>query len=293
MSNYPKVSVLIPCYNYARFLDEAIQSILNQTFTDYEVIIVDNNSTDNTEEVVRKYLTYTHISYYKNPVNIGLVGNFNKSLEYAKGEYIKFLFADDKLEPTLLEKFVSVMDSYPTVSLVTSGSSTFGSVTEIRTPVLTGLQNGQKVIVECLRNGKGNWLGEPTGVMFRRRDLHVGKFNSEYICLVDLDMWLRLLTIGDCYIIPETLAHFRVHSGQASNKNSIRNWFDEYYFFRDVKKKNVYKVKMSELDIDQVIKRKAKKCVKRLSKIIPQFYKKGNLSLIIEGIKIGRTEKVF
>ena len=251
------------------------------------------NSTDNTEEIARKYLVYSNISYYKNPVNIGLVGNFNKSLEYANGEYIKFLFADDKLEPTLLEKFVSVMDSYPTVSLVTSGSSTFGSVTETRTPMMTGLQNGHKVILECLRNGKGNWIGEPTGVMFRKRDLHVGKFNPEYICLVDLDMWLRLLTVGDCYIIPETLAYFRVHGGQASNKNSIRNWFDEYYFFRDVKKKNVYNVEMNELDIDEVIKRKAKKCVKRLSKIIPRFYKKGNFSLILEGIKIGRTEKVF
>ena len=246
MPTTPTVSILIPTYNYARYLDEAIQSVLNQTFQNFEMIIVDDQSTDNTDQVVQKYLSDPRISYIKNPKNLGLVGNFNQCLEYAKGSYIKFLLADDKLEFTLLEKFVKLMDSIPSVSLVTSGSSTFGSVTQIRTPLMTGLQNGHKVILECLRNGKGNWLGEPTGVMFRKRDLYVGKFNPEYICVVDLDMWLRLLTVGDCYIIPETLAYFRIHPSQASNKNSIRNWFDEYYFFRDVKKKNVYKVKMNE-----------------------------------------------
>ena len=293
MPTTPTVSILIPTYNYARYLDEAIQSVLNQTFQNFEMIIVDDQSTDNTDQVVQKYLSDPRISYIKNPKNLGLVGNFNQCLEYAKGEYIKFLMADDKLDHTLLEKFVAVMDSNPTVSLVTSGSSTFGAVSEIRKLPMAGLQNGHQVILECLRNGKGNWIGEPTVVMFRRRDLRIGKFNPEYICLVDLDMWLRLLAAGDCYILPETLAYFRIHGLQASSKNSMRNWFDEYYFFKNVKKKNTYNIKMNELNIDEVIKRKAKKCVKRLSKIIPQFYKKGNLSLIMEGIKIGRAEKVF
>ena len=293
MKKAPIVSILIPTYNYARYLDEAIQSVLNQTFTDFELIIIDDQSKDNTDEVVAKYLKDPRIAYYKNPVNLGLVGNFNRSLDYANGQYIKFLLADDKLHPTLLEKFVAVMESHPSVSLVTSYSRTFGSETEIRELPMKGLQTGQKVILECLRNGKGNWIGEPTVVMYRKRDLRIGKFNPEYICLVDLDMWLRLLVVGDCYIIPETLAYFRVHDIQASNKSSIRNWFDEYYFFRDVKKKNAYKLDLNELDIDEVIRRKAKKCVKRVSTIIPEFYKKGNFSLILEGLKIGRTEKVY
>lgn len=293
MSKAPKVSVLIPTYNYARYLDEAIESVLAQSFRDFELIIVDDQSKDNTDDIVKKYLDDPRVSYFKNPVNLGLVANFNKSLEYASGEYIKYLLADDKWDPTLLEKFVAVMESNPGVSLVTSFSNTFGSVNQLRKLPLEGLQPGRKVIMDCLRHGKGNWIGEPTVVMFRKRDLHVGKFNADYICLVDLDMWLRLLTIGDCYIIPEALAYFRVHSVQASNKGSIRNWFDEYYFFRDIKKKNVYKVEMSELDIDEVIKRKAKKCVKRVSTIMPKFYKRGNLSLIMEGLKIGRTEKVI
>ncbi|HMF72679.1 MAG TPA: hypothetical protein VK616_14470, partial [Flavitalea sp.] len=182
---------------------------------------------------------------------------------------------------------------YPGVSLVTSVSGTFGDAVQTRELPLSGLQSGQKVIMESLNHGKGNWIGEPSVVMFRKRSLILGKFNPAYICLVDLDMWLRLLTTGDCYIVPETLAYFRKHGKQASDKSEIRNWFDEYYFYRDVKKKNTYNVDLTQLDIDAVIKRKAKKCVKRVSGLFPRFYKKGNLSLIIEGLKIGRAEKIF
>jgi glycosyltransferase involved in cell wall biosynthesis len=293
MEAIPKVSVLIPTYNYARYLDEAIQSVLNQTMSDFELIIIDDKSNDNTDQVVANYLHDPRITYHKNPVNLGLVKNFNRALEFARGQYIKFLLADDKIDKTLLEKFTAVLDEHPNVSLVTSGSGTFGDVKEIRQLPFTGMQSGKKVIMEALNHGKGNWIGEPTVVMFRKSDLTVGRFNPEYICLVDLDMWLRLLTIGDCFIIPETLAYFRVHGKQASSKSEIRNWFDEYYFYRDVKQKNIYAIELNALDIDAVIKRKAKKCVKRVSKMIPRFYQKGNLPLIIEGLKIGRAEKIL
>jgi glycosyltransferase involved in cell wall biosynthesis len=289
----PKVSVLIPTYNYARYLPEAIESVLSQTFTDFELIIIDDQSKDNTDVVVAKYLEDPRVSYQKNPVNLGLVGNFNRALEVANGEYIKFLLADDKLDSTILAKFVTVLDSYSTVSLVTCISGTFGDVTHTRELPLTGLQAGKKVIMESLNQGKGNWIGEPSVVMFRKSSLALGKFNPSYICLVDLDMWLRLLTAGDCYIVPETLAFFRKHGWQASDKSQIRNWFDEYYFYRDVKRNNMYNVDLAQLDIDVVIKRKAKKCVKRVSGLLPRFYRKGNLSLIIEGLKIGRAEKIF
>jgi glycosyltransferase involved in cell wall biosynthesis len=289
----PKVSVLIPTYNYARYLPEAIESVLNQTYVDFELIIIDDQSKDNTDEVVEKYLEDPRVSYQKNAVNLGLVGNFNRALELANGDYIKFLLADDKLDKTILSKFVAVLDSYPGVSLVTSISGTFGDVTQTRELPFSGLQNGKKIIMESLNHGKGNWIGEPSVVMFRKSGLVPGKFNPNYICLVDLDMWLRLLTTGDCYIVPETLAYFRKHGWQASDKSQIRNWFDEYYFYRDVKKNNLYNVDLAELDIDIVIKRKAKKCVKRVVRLLPRFYRNGNFALIIEGLKIGRAEKIF
>jgi glycosyltransferase involved in cell wall biosynthesis len=293
MPGQPKVSVLIPTYNYAHFLDEAIGSVLAQSFQDFELIIVDDKSTDDTLEVVSKYLDDPRVKIFVNEKNLGLVANFNKTLEFASGEYIKYLLADDKLHPEILEKYVKILDEYPGVSLVTAGSATFGGKQDIRQPALTGLQDGMKVIAACLKNGIGNWIGEPTVVMFRKNSIQTEKFNSDYICLVDLDMWLRLLNQGDCYIIPETLAYFRVHGQQASDKKKIRNWFDEYYFYRDVKNKNVYHVALDEINIDVVVKRKAKKCVKRTFQMLPEFYKKGNLALLAEALRIAVVEQII
>ena len=86
MALSPKVSVLIPTYNYAHILDETIESVLAQTYTDFELIIVDNCSQDNTEHVVSKYLIDKRVSYHRNSQNIGLAGNWNKCLELARGQ---------------------------------------------------------------------------------------------------------------------------------------------------------------------------------------------------------------
>src|SRR5690349_8083201 len=116
----PNVSVLVPTYNYARFLDKAIQSVLRQTYKNFELIIVDDNSTDDTDQVVQKYLADERVSYHKNSSNLGLPGNWNKCLSLAKGTYIKFLMADDEFHPTMLEKFTAILDQFPCVSIVTS-----------------------------------------------------------------------------------------------------------------------------------------------------------------------------
>src|SRR5688572_30003299 len=100
----PKVSILIPTYNYAHYIGEAIESALNQTYTNFELIIIDDQSNDNTDEVVTRYLTDPRVKYYKNKVNLGLAANFNEALKFAKGEYIKYLLADDLFHPALLEK---------------------------------------------------------------------------------------------------------------------------------------------------------------------------------------------
>lgn len=138
----PKISVLIPTYNYGRFLDETIQSVLSQTYTDFELVVVDNCSTDNTIEVVQPYLVDKRVRFYRNETNIGLVGNWNKCLELAQGEYIKFLCADDKFHPLLLQQFAAVMEQHPQVMLVTSFNSFFGDRDWQRTLPFTGLVGG-------------------------------------------------------------------------------------------------------------------------------------------------------
>lgn len=95
---YPKVSVLIPTYNRAKYLEECLNSVLMQDYTNLEIIISDNASTDNTPEVVRKYLSDKRLRYYRNEVNVGIIPNWKKLLyEYASGEYGKLICDDDYL----------------------------------------------------------------------------------------------------------------------------------------------------------------------------------------------------
>jgi glycosyltransferase involved in cell wall biosynthesis len=258
--NTPKISVLIPTYNYARYLDQAIQSVLNQTFTDFELIIVDDNSSDNTNTVMQKYLADKRISYYKNPTNLGLPGNWNKCLSLAKGKYLKFLMADDKFHPQLLEKFTAIFDRYPNVSVVTSNKAlidTRDAITERYNQPYQFLHQGEKIIYESLKTM--NFIGEPTTVMIRRENMRLGNFNTEYCWIPDWDMWLRHLSIGDCYIIPEVLSYFRQHTEQATvylNKK-LHNLFEEYTFFKKIQKTNPYNIDLSKIDIAKILKFKS------------------------------------
>jgi glycosyltransferase involved in cell wall biosynthesis len=245
--------------------------------------------------VVARYLSDTRVKYYKNEVNLGLVGNFNKCLDYCSGKYVKYLLADDKFHPQLLEKFVPIMESNPEISLITSNNGVFGIKNKERILPFKGLQKGNKVIYESLKSGTGNWIGEPTVVMFRKSALTIGKFSSQYPCLVDLNMWLRLLMTGDCYIVPETLSFFRHHPKQASTKTNVLNWVDEYNFYRDAKLHNPYKLdsfQLNTLDVDHVIKDRATHCAKGVFRILHTFYKKKSRNAISKAFRIAYNEGV-
>lgn len=289
----PKVSVLVPSYNSAHFLDETIQSVLDQTYNDFELIIVDDQSKDNTDEVIEKYVHDQRVSYYKNSNNLGLVGNWNKCLTYAKGEYIKFLMCDDKFHPELLEKYVAAMEQYPNVSLVTSFRGHMGLKSHVWSLPYSGLQNGKKISHESLKDC--NFIGEPTTVMFRHSSLKiVGNFKSEFTYLPDWDMWLRQLAIGDCYIVPEPLSYFRIHEKQTTQKviKNLSNYFEEYNFYKAIRDHNDYKVDLAELDIEKLIKVKAMYCSKVILKALLYGTAFKNWGLIKKAFAIQNKEKV-
>lgn len=227
MSN-PKVSVLIPAYNYAQYLPEAIDSVLAQTYVDFELIVVDNCSTDNTEEIVNKYAKNdARVKFVQNQENIGMYRNYNQALLYASGEYIKFLNADDKLAPTLLEKFVSILENNHDISIVTSYRQFFGSKNDILQPRYKGRIEAKTAILASLKHG--NWIGEPTTVMFRRSNLNLGLFDISLLMFADQDMWLRHLRVGDLYVIDEVLSFFRIHDTQGTcelNSDKDKRYFN-------------------------------------------------------------------
>lgn len=224
MKKTPKVSVCIPVYNRPVYVAKAIESVLNQTFTDFELIVTDNCSTDNTPEVIKSYAAKDgRIKYYKNEHNLGVISNINRGLLQARGEYIKFVLSDDKLAPQCIEVFVETMDKHPEVSLITSFTQSFGDSDNIRDRSYfpgTGQLEGKVCQKDLLING--NWPGGPSSTMFRRRDLHLGLFDNRWkYWLGDLDMWLRLLGVGNAYIVPQVLSYLRIHDEQESAIHGI------------------------------------------------------------------------
>ena len=258
MEKYPKVSVLIPNYNYAEYLSEAIESVLNQSLNDFELIIVDNCSTDNSVDIVRQYMKKDkRISLYVNESNICMYRNYNQALLYAKGKYIKYLNADDKLHHKNLEVLSTILDKYPNVALVTSLRQCIGDDQHILLPPFDeGEYNGKEIILKSLKIG--NWIGEPTTVMFRRKNLNLGLFDISLLMFADFDMWLRQLQVGNIYFVKQVLSYFRIHKKQGTkylNDNDDKLLFN----LLQLVEYNRYSLQMNRFGYDFLEKKNALK----------------------------------
>jgi glycosyltransferase involved in cell wall biosynthesis len=258
----PKVSVLIPSYNAAKFLPEALESVLAQDFEDYELLILDDASSDNTRDLLEKYAAIDdRVQIQVHPQRLGMVSNWNECLNRARGEYVKFVFCDDKLShPGALRAFVGSLDANESVVLAASARSIIDE--DSRAICLfdhlgpTGVYKGSDVIIRCLETPQ-NLIGEPTAVIFRRRDGFRG-FNPRYKQFVDLEMWFFLLERGDLAYITTPLCSFRRHSRQQTEQNRISGVGDEEQLtiFVDWLEKNealpVYQRKWRKLAFNQL-----------------------------------------
>ena len=228
----PKVSICIPTYNYGRFLPEAVQSVLRQNYADFEILVIDNCSTDNTRDVMEQYCrSDSRIRYILNPENVGMVRNWNYCIREARGAYIKFLFSDDLLiTPDALAKMVAVLDSNPTVSLVGSARRIIDE--NSRESAVWAFSErdiiieGAEIIRRTLMLQK-NQIGEPSAVMFRKSQAERG-FDEKFQQIVDMEMWYHLLEQGSFAFLSEPLCAFRIHEQQQSNQNAkIHAGFDD------------------------------------------------------------------
>ncbi|MDL1957557.1 MAG: glycosyltransferase, partial [Candidatus Desulfofervidus auxilii] len=114
MTNNPLVSIIITNYNYGQFLEQAIESALNQTYSNIEVIVIDDKSTDNSEEILQKYAKKDkRLRFYKNDKRLGATGAAQKGVEIANGKFFTFLAADDFYEPDFIECSVKEMLLHP------------------------------------------------------------------------------------------------------------------------------------------------------------------------------------
>lgn len=272
----------MPTYNYASYLAKAVESVLNQTYSDFELIIIDNCSTDETEKIVSFYLNNSRVRYIRNPQNIGNINNFNKALEYAHGEYIKFLFSDDFLHPEALKEFVDVLDCNNGVSLVTSYFEYFGSMNKVHKQPFVGKISGYDAIKSTIL--KGNWIGSPSNVIFRKSCYDGNGFSNKWRWWSDLEFWHRILGNGDLFILPKVLSGFRYHDSSATQDCLINfeDSYDEYFYLKHISVNNLYTPLRSDNEFRNQLKVNANKWVS----LIPRFIKARKAPLFGNAVKV-------
>lgn len=210
-TSLPKVSVIIPTYNRARYICRAINSVLNQTFTDHEIIVVDDGSTDETKGVLVPFNGKIKYIYQNNQ---GISGARNRGIEEARGEYIAFLDSDDWWAPEKLAEQVKVLDANPKAGIVYS-----------RMPIINekGEKIGMKPAGATGKNFKELleiWGDLPTSSVMTRRACFdkVGVFDLSLPPMEDIDMWLRIARFYDLYEIEsKTLAYYARHDDQITS----------------------------------------------------------------------------
>ncbi|MBA5639016.1 glycosyltransferase [Duganella sp. LX20W] len=215
MNGVPTVSVCIPTYRGAALLGQAIDSVLAQHYTDFELLIIDNHSGDGTDQLVASY-TDPRIRYLCNARNLGAEANWNRCLDEARGRYIKLLPHDDLIAPDCLARQVEVLerDQAQAIALVYCARTVIdagGRAVMVRGGARRGgVVAGPALVRRCLRRGT-NLIGEPGAVLFRRQLARtVGPFDASLPYVVDLDYWCRLLRHGDACHLPQPLASFRL-----------------------------------------------------------------------------------
>ena len=213
--NVPAVSVILPAYNCEKFIGKAIQSVLQQTFTDFELIIINDGSTDNTESVIHE-VNDQRIVYLKNSNNQGLVYTLNKALTHANGKYMARMDADDICLRERLTKQKTFLDQNEDIAVV---ASTIEFINEQEEKTGIWELDRQTITPAQIRRAilKQNCIAHPT-VMMRSEIIKQLKYKGYQKNIEDYDLWLRLLNRGyKIAKLDETLLLYRIHDDSVTS----------------------------------------------------------------------------
>jgi glycosyltransferase involved in cell wall biosynthesis len=216
----PQVSVIMPVYNGEKYIVEAIESILNQSYKDYEIIIVNDGSTDDTFNKIRSYLQLSNIKYVRQE-NRGLPAALNTGIKAASGEYIAFLDCDDLWMPHKLDMQMVFMKEHPEVGLVHGNIS---YVDQHGDPFTPDSPYKTDISGNCFPElFMGNRIAVLTVLIKKESITNVGFFNEDFKYADDYDMWLRVSRHYPLGHIDKCLAAYRKHPGGISSNINAHN----------------------------------------------------------------------
>jgi glycosyltransferase involved in cell wall biosynthesis len=211
--NIPEVSIIIPTYNHAALLGEALESVFSQTHRNYEIIVVDDGSTDDTATILQPLIEQDVIRYFRQPKQ-GVSAARNRGISEAKGLYIAFLDSDDLFEPMKLDIQVKYLQDHPEVGLVHSGFTKFDNA---------GRDLGYRdpswfsgVIYPQILFYWTTLIAIDTVIVPKKVFDSVGLFNTTLSMGEDLDLWRRIARKYPFGFINKSLARVRVHTGNTS-----------------------------------------------------------------------------
>ena len=210
MNSSPMISVVMPTYNGEKFIHEAIDSIINQTYSDFEFIIVDDGSTDDTPNIIKRY-TDNRIVYVKKEKNSGISDSLNLGISKAKGKYIARMDDDDVSFPERFEKQLEILEQNK--DIIFCGST----VTDIDSKVLPTPEQHKDILMQLLFS---NPIFHPTAII-RRDVLAKYKYDLDAVPSEDYNLWSRLIFEGKFHQLQQPLLYCRIH--QTSTTARRRN----------------------------------------------------------------------
>lgn len=235
----PTVSVCVPVYNAARYVGEALMSVLEQTYDDWELVIVDDASSDDSWGVVQRFGEHPRVRLVRHETNLGAAATWNEVVTLARGRYVKLLCSDDRLVPASLATHIALLEAHPSAVLAAARRNIIDPEGKVLIRGrglgrLRGLVSGLDARKAIVQTGT-NPLGEPSVVMFDRATLEsVGGFDARWRFMIDLDAYVRMLGRGDLVVADDVLAEFRVSPTQWSAALSREQRREHHRFIDEV-----------------------------------------------------------
>jgi glycosyltransferase involved in cell wall biosynthesis len=224
-----RIDVIVPCYNYGRYLDQCVSSVLRQASVDVRVLVIDDASPDNTAEVAEALARQNpRVTFIRHRKNIGHINTYNEGIEWASADYMLLLSADDYLLPGALERATTLMDAYPKVGftfgnvieLSDSGNETPKNIVDVTNDSSERILEGREFI-ELIGE---NPVATCSAVVRTELQKHLGGYRQELPHAGDMEMWLRFAAHGAVGFISAYQGIYRRHSASMSTA---------YYFISD------------------------------------------------------------